>query len=150
MTRFAALATVAVLSAVACDRPAEQTRERDLAARLLNGLFAYPHSTLVSVAAGEDAAQVTLSTPTPVQQVAAWYRQSLTLNGWVLEHQGVLQDGSLSIYAAKGNRPLWLTIKANVGGPGTTYTLVGAQLLGDSAGAQRSGSSMSSNRIQRR
>ena len=157
MSRFAVLLCVVGLSSGACERPAERTNEREFAAKVLTGLLAYPRSSVVGVSAGQDAAQVTLSTPAAPQDVATWYRQMLRLNGWDLVNDGVTADGGVSIFAQKGKRPLWITLKANAGGPGTTYTLIGADLSQDSAAAapaaptgQRSGSSMSSNRIQRR
>jgi len=154
MSRLAVLLCVVGLGGAACERPAERTNEREFAAKVLTGLLAYPQSSVVGVSAGQDAAQVTLATPAALQDVATWYRQMLRLNGWDLVNDGVTGDGSVSIFAQKGKRPLWITLKANAGGPGTTYTLIGADLSQDSAAAaptgQRSGSSMSSNRIQRR
>ena len=41
-------------------------------------------------------------------------------------------------YAEKHKRPLWLTLRANVGGAGTTYTLMGAVIEPDSAKAKGS------------
>jgi hypothetical protein len=149
MSRLSALLLVAGLCA-ACDRPADDRHAREFAATVLRGVLAYPQSSVVSVASGSDAAQATLSAPAPVQTVATWYRQMLRLNGWDLQNDAVMNDGSVAIFAHQGNRPLWITLKANSGGPGTTYTLIGAELPNDSDAAQRSGSSMSSNRIQRR
>jgi len=139
-----------VLLSVGCERPAEQTKDRELAVRVLSGLLAYPHSSLVTVSSGQDAAQVTLTAPADVGRVAAWYRQMLTLNGWELQNDAPGSQGGVTIYAEKGQRPLWIML--NHEGPGATrYTLVGAELPQDSTrAAQRSGSSMSSNRIQRR
>ena len=140
------------LCGAACERP-EQRREaesRALAARVLQGVMVYPRSTLVSIAGGGEAAEVVLTTPAPVQEVATWYRQLLLLNGWELRSDALSKEGTISIYADSANRPLWITLTANAGGPGTTYTLIGAESVADSAQAQRSGSSMSSNRIQRR
>jgi hypothetical protein len=78
----------------------------------------------------------------------------LRLNGWDLQNDAVMNDGSVAILAQQGARPLWITLKANSGGPGTIYTLMGAELpkdsVPDSVALQRSGSSTSSNRIQRR
>ena len=144
-------ALVAALTVVAaCDRRGGGMAERELAAQALKGLLAYPRSSLVSVSAGQDAAQAVFTTAAPVQAVATWYRQALRLNGWELQADGVMRDGSISIYADSATRPLWITIKPNVGGAGTTYSLVGAIPGLDSTAAQRSGSSMSSKRIQRR
>ncbi len=141
--------SIALTVLAACERPAERTEARGLAAKVLDGLLTYPPSHVVSVSAGQDVAQVVLTTPAGVQGVATWYRQMLRLNGWELRSDAVANDGTISIYADSGSRPLWITLKANVGGPGTTYTLIGA-VTQDSSQAQRSGSSMSSKRIQRR
>jgi len=78
------------------------------------------------VSAGTDAAEVQLSSPVPVDRVAAWYREALPLNGWELKNEGKDKDGGVTIYAEKEGRPLWLTLRPNVGGAGTTYTLIGA------------------------
>jgi hypothetical protein len=150
MLRLSALLLVGGLCA-ACDRSREPrpSQDREIAAAVLHGILAYPQSSVVNVSSGSDAAQATLSAPAPVQTVATWYRQMLRLNGWDLQNDAMTNDGSVAIYAQRGDRPLWITLKASAGGSGTTYTLIGVELPKDSA-AQRSGSSMSSNRIQRR
>ena len=146
---------------VACHRAAQeqqqqqqqQRHDRDVAAAMLHGILAYPQSSVISVASGVDAAQATATTAASVAEVATWYRRMLRLNGWDLQNDAVTRDGGVAIFAQKGTRPLWITLKATAGGPGTTYTLIGAELPTDSvqdSAAQRSGSSMSSNRIQRR
>jgi len=151
MSRLSLVVLAVMAGVAACERPAERTGNREYAARLLKGLLAYPQSSVVAVEAGQGAAQVTLSTPAPMEQVATWYRQTLRLNGWELRSDSPTNDGSLAIYAQRGERPLWITLRRGNGGQGTTYTLVGADTTAlDSTGAQRSGSSMSSNRIQRR
>jgi hypothetical protein len=153
MLRFSALLLV-VAACTARDRPQDLAQERAFAATLLRGVLTYPQSSVVNVATGSDAAQVTLSTPASVPVVATWYRRMLRLNGWDLQNDAVMNDGSVAILAQQGARPLWITLKANSGGPGTIYTLMGAELpkdsVHDSVDLQRSGSSTSSNRIQRR
>ncbi|HUL49991.1 MAG TPA: hypothetical protein VLT79_08265 [Gemmatimonadales bacterium] len=136
---------------VACDRPAEQKQDRQFAARVMEGLLAYPRSSLVNISTGTDAAQVTLTAPEPAAKVAEWYRQVLRLNGWDLQNDATGADGSMTIYAEKGRRPLWIMLRPD-GPAATRYTLIGAELPKDTASTavQRSGSSMSSNRIQRR
>jgi hypothetical protein len=141
---------ILLMLCAACERPGERTSERELAAKVLSGVLAYPRSTLVGVSAGQDAAQVTFTTPAQLSSVAAWYREALTLNGWHVRTDQAMADGSIAIYADSGRRPLWITLRPNAGAPGTTYTLVGAILGADTTRLQRSGSSMSSNRIQRR
>ncbi|HEU5259868.1 MAG TPA: hypothetical protein VFU41_00445 [Gemmatimonadales bacterium] len=150
MTRPAPAGLALLLLLGACERPDEQTFERELAAKILTGVVTHPRSTLVSVSAGQDAVEATFATPADVKGLAAWYRQALELNGWQVRTDQVMADGSIAIHATSGQRPLWITMRANVGGPGTTYTLVGAIPAPDTLRAQPSGSSMSSNRIQRR
>jgi hypothetical protein len=123
------------LGFLACDRP-QDADGREFAARALRGALAYPASTVVTVSAGDDAAEVTFSTVDPLDRVAGWFRAALPLNGWQLRNEGKGAEGAVSIYAEKEGRPLWLTLRPNVGGPGTTYTLIGAII--DSATARSS------------
>jgi hypothetical protein len=135
---------------IACDRPAPPPADRRFAAKVLTGILAFPRSSVVNLSVGSDAAEATFSAPAPVQEVATWYRQMLRLNGWDLQNDAVSNDGTISIMAQHGTRPLWITLKAAAGGAATTYTLIGAELPQDTVRTQRSGSSMSSKRIQRR
>ena len=122
---------------LACDRPREPDA-RQLASRALQGALSYPGSTIVKVAAGTDAAEVTLTTPDSVARVADWFRTALTLNNWQLRNEGKGAAGAVSIYAEKPDgRPLWVTLRPNVGGPGTTYTLIGAIIEPDSTATPR-------------
>jgi hypothetical protein len=127
------LVALSLLALVAsCDRPKEPDA-RQLASRALRGTLSYPRSTVVSVSAGTDAAEVTLTAGDPVDRIASWFREALPLNGWQLRNEGKGADGAVSIYAEKDGRPLWLTLRPNVGSPGTTYTLIGAIIEPDSA-----------------
>ena len=144
------LSLLVLVLLTSCEPPGERVEDRELAARALEGVLAYPRSAAVSVAAGPEAAEAAFTTPAAVEEVAAWYRETLRLNGWELTSDRRMPGGSIVLYAERGGRPLWITLHRNVGGPGTSYTLVGTHVTADSATAQRSGSSMSSNRIQRR
>ena len=127
---FLALATAG--AAAACDRTPNAAERRQFAGRALTGALAYPRSTLIGVNTGEDAAQIQLVSPDSATEVAAWFRLQLPLNKWQLEHDAVNRDGSIVIYAKQGERPLWITLTPNVGGPGSTYTMVGVVIEGDS------------------
>jgi hypothetical protein len=130
-----ALILLGCLTLAGCDRP-QASDARQLASRALQGALSYPGSTIVSVSAGTDAAEVKLATGDPVDRVAEWFRQALTLNGWELRNEGKAAEGAITIYAEKKDgRPLWLTLKPNVGAPGSTYTLVGAIIEPDSTAA---------------
>jgi hypothetical protein len=109
----------------ACDRPGDPAHARVAAGRALHGTLAYPRSTPVTVAAGEEAAQLTMTSPDSLAVVADWFRRALPLNGWVIQRQGRGQAGEWTLYAQKDDRPLWITFRPNVGGAGTTYTMIG-------------------------
>jgi hypothetical protein len=120
------------LGAGACTRPGDNAQARELAGRVLKGTLAYPNSVMMGVNAGSDAAELRMSTPDDVPKVAAWFREALVLNHWELEHDATEKDGSVVIYAKQGQRPLWITLRPNNGGPGTTYSMIGAEVQGDS------------------
>lgn len=101
--------------------------------KAMQGVLVYPLSSEVGIAAGADAAQVTLTSADSIGKVARWFRQALLANGWTLVSDATNPDGSISMSATQGKRPLWITLHPNVGAPGTTYTVIGAVV--DSAAA---------------
>jgi hypothetical protein len=124
MTRAAAVVlTCAAL--LACERPGSPEQTRRLAGQALQGTLAYPRSTMVSVSAGEEAAQLVMSSPDSVQVVARWFVAALGMNKWQVQRHITDRNGTVTIYAEQSKRPLWLTLRPNVGGPGTTYTMIG-------------------------
>ena len=124
MTRAAGL--VLLCAAVfGCERPGSPEQTRRLAGQALQGTLAYPRSTMVSVSAGEEAAQLVLSSPDSVEVVAKWFVRALGLNNWDVQRNITDKNGAVTIYAEQNKRPLWLTLRPNVGGPGTTYTMIG-------------------------
>jgi hypothetical protein len=154
MPRARCITVVAVLAAVlstGCERSSGEASKQKAAAALQD-VLAYPGSQPVTVTAGEDAGGLTLTTTASIQNVAAWYRTALALNGWELRSDAPTGDGGITIYADRGKQPLWILLKPHPDDRGTTYTLIGAVPRPDSAAppGQRSGSSMSSKRIQRR
>ena len=121
-----------MLTAVAaCNRP-QPPDTRAMLRKSLHGVLVYPRSTLLDATSGTDAAQVTLTTLDSASVVASWFRQELSLNGWALQSDVTNGDGSIAIVAQKGSRPLWITLRPNVGGPGSTYNVIGAVVSGDS------------------
>ncbi|HYR31063.1 MAG TPA: hypothetical protein VEO93_04025 [Gemmatimonadales bacterium] len=113
-----------------CERRHE-AESRAMAVRVLQGVLVFPGSQVVNVASGADAAEVELSSPASLAAVALWYHQVLRLNGWELRSDAKLPDGGVTIYAEQGRRPLWITLHPTVGARGTTYNLIGAQVVGD-------------------
>ena len=134
MRRSMTLLITLALLAAACERPRDTASDRDLATRALRGVLAYPQSSLVSISAGNEAAELAFASPDSVPHVAEWYRQVLLLNGWEVRSDVTQKDGSVRIYAQKDTQPLWVSMRPSVGGPGggTSYTLVGAIPRADS------------------
>ncbi|HMA40427.1 MAG TPA: hypothetical protein VKP10_10135 [Gemmatimonadales bacterium] len=124
--------------ATACDRR-QEADPRAMVQKAMQGVLVYPLSTEVGIAAGADAAQVTLTTTDSAGKVARWFRQALLANGWTLVSDATSPDGSISMSATQGKRPLWITLHPNVGAPGTTYTVIGAVVPQDSTAARDSG-----------
>jgi hypothetical protein len=116
---------LAVAALAGCDRPDEGLRARQLASRALRNMVAYPQSSLISVKAGDDAAELVLSSPASVPQIVAWYRETLRVNKWELKSERVRHD-TVTLYAERQGEPVWITLRPNAGAPGTTYSLVGA------------------------
>lgn len=132
MPRLALLVLLA-LAVTACSREErDAAAERRFASQALTGVLAYPRSNIAGVATGTEAAEVTLTTSATPAQVAAWYREVLRLNSWELRSDAPQSDGAVVMHATKDGRPLWVTIRPTAGAPGTTYTLVGVVLEGDS------------------
>ncbi|MGH7537244.1 MAG: hypothetical protein ACREMF_01300 [Gemmatimonadales bacterium] len=129
MTRTCLSLLVAIAVSASCERrrgPDPQSMVR----KTLHGVLVYPQSVTIDVAAGEEAAQVTLTSKDPPERVARWFRQSLSLNGWTVESDLTNRDGSIAIVAIKGEQPLWLSLRPTEGGEGTTYLVIGADVAG--------------------
>ncbi len=125
------LLLLVLIVVAACNRP-QPPDTRAMLRKSLHGVLVYPRSTLVDATSGTDAAEVTLTTLDSVTVVASWFREELNLNGWALQSDVTNGDGSIAIVAQKGSRPLWITLRSNVGGPGSTYNVIGAVVSGDS------------------
>jgi len=132
MTRRFLTLALAALATGACERPSERdTGDRARAARMMVGALGYPGSLILTVAAGEQAAEVVLTTPASLGQVAAWYKATFQLNAWDLKTESQDRDGTVTLYAVRRTRPLWVRLRANTGGPGTTYSIIGVEMKGD-------------------
>lgn len=132
----ATLLVIAAAGLAACERAPDPAIERAQVGRALSGVLAYPRSTMVTYAAGEEAGELVLASPDSVAQVAAWFRVSLSLNGWEIQSDRPDRTGAVTLFAQKGTRPLWITLRPSVGGTGTTYTMVGAFAGTDSTAVQ--------------
>lgn len=131
MSRSIPLLLLVLTVAAACERR-HPPDPRPMVRKALAGVLVYPLSTEVGISAGEDAAQATLASVDSVGKVASWFRRALVSNGWSLQSDITNTDGSVSISATQGKRPLWVTLRPRVDGPGTTYTIIGGIVPTDS------------------
>ena len=132
MTRRLLSLALAALATGACERPSERnTSEREKVGRIMLGALAYPRSLVLTYATGEQAAEVVLTTPARLDEVLGWYRTTFKLNAWDLKTESQERDGTVTLYAEQHSRPLWVRLRANTGGPGTTYSVIGAEMTGD-------------------
>jgi hypothetical protein len=125
------LCAALALGGVGCERQDEALRARQLASRALRNVLAYPQSSLVSVSAGENAAELVLTSPATVPVIVAWYRHTLEQNGWDVKSEQTRGD-TVTLFAERRGEPVWITLRPNAGAAGTTYRLIGA-ILPDSA-----------------
>lgn len=129
---FILLLAAAALAAPGCGRADRGAADRQFAGRVLKGAIAYPGSQLLSLATGEDVAELQLLAPDDQEKVAAWFRQALVLNHWQLERDARNPDGSVVIFAQRDKRPIWITVQRTTPGAGTPYAMIGAIVEGDS------------------
>jgi len=129
--RPAVLLLLAIGIVAGCERPSERVgHERDMVGRALRGALAYPGSAVVGYGAGDEAAELVLTTSASPDTVTAWYRETLRAGGWTLRHESRARDGMITLYAERETRPLW--IRLSPWGPeGTTYSLLGVEVRGD-------------------
>jgi hypothetical protein len=113
---------------LACERPGESDEHaRAVAARVFKGALAYPGSVVVSLGAGEDAAEIVLATAASPDTVVAWYQETFRMNGWTLRGASRAREGTVTLYAERDGRPLWVRLWS-AGSGGTRYSLIGAEV----------------------
>ncbi len=113
------IALTLAVGLAACERPADRN-VRGTVYRALHGVLVYPRSLLVEMA-----------TVDSLSRVVTWFREAFRLNAWALQSDAQDRDGTVTLYAEKNKRPVWVRLHANVGGPGTTYTVIGGIVAGD-------------------
>jgi hypothetical protein len=85
-----------------------------------------PQASFVQRSGGPDALQITVRSPAPADQVAAYYRDVLQRNGWHLVSDTKDKDGAVVLFAEKKGPPLWVRVQQAEDGNGTLVQLSGA------------------------
>jgi hypothetical protein len=116
-------ACLTVLALVACKDKGPQTAKVSDVFPLLP---LPPQATVVSRSGSPDALQLTLMSSAKVKDVEAYYRATLTKNGWRLVNDMRDRDGSVVLLAERDGPPLWVRIKSTDDSVATVVELAGA------------------------
>ena len=122
-------AGLAVLALLACKDKGPQTAK---VSEVFPRLPLPPQATVVSRSGSPDALQLTLMSSAKVKDVEAYYRATLTKNGWRLVNDMRDRDGSVVLLAERDGPPLWVRIKSTDDSVATMVELSGA-ILADTA-----------------
>lgn len=71
-----------------------------------------PGSAPVTSTVGSDAADIVFNVPFQQDSVANWYRTRLIADGWDLQGDGKLSDGTVSLHATRNGPPLWILVRS--------------------------------------
>ena len=119
-TRIRWLVLCAALAACG-DKPKTATLGETLPRLLLP-----PDASFVERAAGADALQITVRSPSSPEAVATYYRRQLQQSGWRLVKDGKDTDGATVLLAQQNGPPLWVRIRSDANGTGSLVELMGA------------------------
>src|SRR5437762_8910321 len=126
MSRTHALLVLFAVAVAACERRGPNPAEsRAHAALALRNVLAYPQSSVVSVSSGNEAAEMMLSSPAPVDVIVQWYREFLPLNKWTIKTNSRARAATVSIHVERDARTLWHTFRPNLRAGRTIYGLPG-------------------------
>ena len=116
---------MAVLALVACKDKGPQSPK---VSQVFPNLPLPPNASVVSRRGGTDALQITLISSAKVKDVEAYYRATLSKNGWRLMNDMRDRDGSVVLFAEQDGPPLWVRIKSTDDSVATMVELAGAVL----------------------
>ena len=114
---------LAVLALVGCrDKGPEMAQVYDV----FPTLPMPPAASLVSREGSPDALKLTLRSSAKAAKVEAYYRQTLSKNGWRLVSDARDAEGAVVLLAQQNGPPLWVRIQSTKDSVGTMVELAGA------------------------
>jgi len=114
---------LAVLVLVGCrDKGAEMAQVYDV----FPTLPLPPAASVVSREGSPEALKLTLRSSATPAKVEAYYRQTLTKNGWRLVSDARDAEGAVVLLAQQNGPPLWVRIQSTKDSVGTMVELAGA------------------------
>jgi hypothetical protein len=91
-----------------------------------------PEPELVAQTGSANALQLTLRSPSEMEQIVDYYRSMLGTGNWRLVSDIKNRDGSVVLYAEQNGPPMWVRIWKPQGQSGTMIQLTGAVTPKDS------------------
>jgi hypothetical protein len=85
-----------------------------------------PGPELISQTGSEDALQLTMRSPSEMDQILSYYRSILGAGNWRLVSDVKNRDGSVVLYAEQSGTPMWVRVWQPKGQSGTMVQLTGA------------------------
>jgi hypothetical protein len=85
-----------------------------------------PAASVVSREGGPDALKLTLMSHVRAAKIEAYYRETLTKNGWRLVSDARDAEGAVVLLAQQNGPPLWVRIKSTDDSVATMVELAGA------------------------
>jgi hypothetical protein len=114
---------LAVLALVGCrDKGPEMAQVYDV----FPTLPMPPAASVVSREGSPEALKLTLRSSAKAAKVEAYYRQTLTKNGWRLVSDARDAEGAVVLLAQQNGPPLWVRIQSTKDSLGTMVELAGA------------------------
>jgi hypothetical protein len=114
---------LAVLALVGCrDKGPEMAQVYDV----FPTLPMPPAASVVSREGSPEALKLTLRSSAKAAKVEAYYRQTLTKNGWRLVSDARDAEGAVVLLAQQNGPPLWVRIQSTKDSVGTMVELAGA------------------------
>jgi hypothetical protein len=114
---------LAVLALVGCrDKSPEMAQVYDV----FPTLPMPPAASVVSREGSPEALKLTLRSSAKPAKVEAYYRQTLTKNGWRLVSDARDAEGAVVLLAQQNGPPLWVRIQSTKDSVGTMVELAGA------------------------
>jgi hypothetical protein len=121
--KISRIALLLALASVACGQPERKTVKLSDA---LPDLPLPPEASVIGRSAGADALKLTFSSTLTPEQMAEFYRGTLTSGVWRLVSDTKTADGTIALYAEREGPPMWVTIRKTPGTVGSTVELAGA------------------------
>lgn len=118
------LSVALLVLAVGCSEP----RKMANIGETIPNLPLPPSAAVLSREGSEDALKIQFHSSDSPEDVANYYRNTLSQAPWTLVSDTKQADGTVALYAEQNGPPLWVTIRKADGASGSIVDLAGAKV----------------------